>query len=180
VLAELLNHLSNHSAVGIVLYTENHNPHCGFNTNKRLPVILLAIALLTSLTINVVQYFRDYPIDLLPHMHGAPAYGDQVLINGNVTLKAKDSYSIAFYLPKNAVQVGVSGSFQVIGNESIKVYIVPQSGSPSYYDSGSSNSGNISASIPTLGVHYLVYKNENQSNNLIVDTNVNLSYYVTV
>ena len=111
-------------------------------------------------------------------MHGAPAFsGDIVLIDGNITIKAKDSYSITFYLQKNAVQIGVSGSFQVIGNESIKVYIEPQIGFPSYYDSGLSNSGNISASIPTSGINYLVYKNEDQSNNLIVDTNVNLSYY---
>ena len=141
----------------------------------------MAIVLSISLTINVIQYSRDYPIDLLPHLHGAPAFsGDIVLIDGNITIKAKDSYSITFYLQKNAVQIGVSGSFQVIGNESIKVYIEPQIGFPSYYDSGLSNSGNISASIPTSGINYLVYKNEDQSNNLIVDTNVNLSYYVPV
>ena len=163
---------------------------------KNILIIILVVGLAISGGVNVTQYMQTHPIALFtqPKPFSTPIFGGWTLINGNITVTANDIYYIEFNVPQSdqsvtVYNIKVSGTFTVLGRDTIRVYVTtptmfnPLSSdfSPNY-DSGLATSGDINLTLFTGGTYYLVYNNENylynntQSQDKIVDTNVIVSY----
>jgi hypothetical protein len=106
-------------------------------------------------------------------------------LNGTITVNA-GIYYIQFIIPSAAFNVQVSGNFIVSGGNNIQVYFMDETNfknlgvngsnfSPDY-DSGRVTSGNFNATLPSSGTYYLVYANNLQFSQKIVNTTVNLRY----
>lgn len=135
------------------------------------------IVLILVLTIAgiVVAYNVWGPKRLLP---GLPANVNRILLNGTITVNI-GYYYIEFSVPSGVYDVQVLGSFIVSGGSSIRVFITNNTAFSEVkaisYDSGRSLAGNITARL-TPGTYYLVYDNDLQSSEKIVETAVTLSY----
>ena len=157
-------------------------------TNKRLVIAVLAVALAVSGSLNAVQYIQNNHISLLPlggRLAATPAPEYQVLVDGNLSVN-RYAYYLEFYVEGGSVNVQVNGSFRVLTDKPLRVYISAANADPDapnfspYFDSGYVFAGNINVTLPDArqGAFYnLVYVNQNGSNDAAVATKVSLNYW---
>ncbi len=115
------------------------------------------------------------------------------VVNGMVTIGARNYQYYQITVPSGAISPSVSGSFTASGGSGndIKIYVMDntnyvnwQNGhsASTYYTSGQTTTGSISAQLPSgAGTYYLVYDNTfSLLSTKNVDTQVNLVYSQTV
>jgi hypothetical protein len=159
--------------------------------NRRLIIVILAVGLIISVSFNLLQYFQNNHISPLPQtkITDNPVPENRSLINGNISVSSYNTYYIEFYVGTNSFDAQVSGTFTVLNNSNIRVYITTPSdtnpGEPYFspdYDSGYTTSSSINATLPVTAegiYYYLVYNNQNSQTDTIVDTKISLSYVQT-
>jgi hypothetical protein len=152
--------------------------------NKRLIIVILAVGLIISSSFNLFQYVQN---NHLPQTKIAdnPVPESRLLVNGNISVSAYNTYYIEFYVGPNSFDVQISGSFTVLNNSSIRVYLTTPNdtnpGEPNFspnYDSGYTASSSVNATLPVTtegSYYYLVYNNQNSQADTIVDTKISLS-----
>ena len=154
---------------------------------KRVKAIVLLV--LVALAAVVAGVYLAWNLrNLSPHLAITPAYFQQTLIDGNVTL-TDGEYYIQFTVLPGAFDINVSGNFSVLGEGTIRLIVVNATnfvsglGLPTSYDSGQQTSGRVNATLAPDATYYLVYANFLQWGTpepaKIVNTDINLSYFYT-
>jgi len=117
-----------------------------------------------------------------------PSQHTENVVNGLITVGARNYNDYEFTVPSGASGVSVSGSFTASGGSGndIEVLVMDSTDfvnwsnghtASAYYDSGQETTGSISASLPAGATYYLVYSNMfSILSSKDVQTTVNLVY----
>lgn len=152
------------------------------HTARNVAVGIAVLLLVIIAVVVAVSLMNSNGGSIIPTTHTTN------VVNGLVTVNAGSYEDYTFTVPSGASNIQVTGSFTASGGSGndIKVYIFDQSDfvnwenghtANTYYQSGQTTTGTISATLPSSGTYVLVYDNTfsiiSQKN---VNTEVNLSY----
>jgi hypothetical protein len=143
--------------------------------------VLLAIAvIIVAVAAIVLAAFV-----MLNEIHPVSTPKIEIIVNGNLTVNSGSYVYYNFTVFSEHVEPSVQGKFTVSGSDQkIRVYIMDSANftdwkdtrnASTYYDSGESNSGNITATLP-VGNYDLVYDNNFSATSKNVTTQVHSWY----
>jgi hypothetical protein len=141
---------------------------------------LTLIVIILVLAITVLTAFV-----MLNKIHPASTPKIEIIVDGNLTVNSGSYMYYNFTVFSEHLEPTVQGTFTVSGNDQrIRVYIMDSANftdwqdtrnASKYYDSGESNSGNITATLP-VGNYELVYDNTFSGTSKNVTTQVRTWY----
>ncbi len=158
-------------------------------TSRKIAVVVFAVIIIIASVFVALEIRKGELSTPLPH--STPVLVNRILLNGTITVDAGSYWYLQFIIPSDSDQIQVSGSLTVlggVGNE-VSVYIMNESSFDNWipeqsalnvnasYNSGQQTTGNITASLYSGGIFYLVYDNIFSTSQKDVNTQVNLSYW---
>ena len=141
------------------------------NTKIIIAVVIIIVVVVAGLgTYAAYTFFQT-----LPNLTSQKTLS---IANGNYAVPTGKYYYFSFFLPSNAVLITINGTFSTSGRirtlvmDSTNFATFQNNGMGTfYYDSGSTTSGTVLATLPTYGTYDLVYLNTlgaNETVNTIV------------
>jgi hypothetical protein len=148
--------------------------------NKADKMLLAIAVIIVAIAAAVLTAFV-----MLNEIHPYSTPKIEIIVDGNLTVNSGSYVYYKFTVLSEHVAPTVQGTFTVSGNDQkIRVYIMDSANfadwqdtrnASTYYDSGESNSGNITATLP-VGNYDLVYDNNFSATSKNVTTQVHSWY----
>jgi hypothetical protein len=146
-----------------------------------LAIIVIVVIVIAGLAVT-------YPVWGIHPMSTPNTAGNRTLLHGTAIV-GSPFYYIQFIVPAHAFNIHVTGNYSVRGNSTIRLYVMNESAFESWnnlgsqisadFDSGQSSEGLVNATLSGSGVYYVFFENKEGLKEAVVDTDLNLSYWLT-